>query len=87
MRMVQNRLDPEGIVITTGKERYSNKKENVKLKQIISMLKGEKPNYDLKNSASIERFTVWFNPWKYQNTEQVLGRIGPFNNYSIFRKA
>ena len=71
MRMVQNRLDPEGIAITTGKERKRNKKENVKLKQIISVLKGEKPKYDLKNFESIERFTVWFNPWKYQNTEQI----------------
>ena len=70
MRMIQKRLDPDGVTITTGKENRKISKEPTKLKQIISVLKDEEPKYNLTNS-SFERFTIWFNPWKYQNTEQV----------------
>lgn len=70
MRMIQSQLDPEGVITTTEKNKHKNKRDDAKLKQIISILRGEKTDFNL-NTKSIERFTVWFNPWKYQNTEQV----------------
>ena len=72
MRMIQNKLDPDGVYVTTEKNKRKLTNNNTKLKQILSVLKGKKTEfYPPVFIDSDRRFTVWFNPWKYQNTEQI----------------
>jgi KAP family P-loop domain/Trypsin-like peptidase domain len=67
MRMMQEKLDPGSSRFTTARERDT--KEKVKKENAIKTLKQLRANP--KYNISKPYYTVWFNAWKYHNSEQI----------------
>lgn len=79
MRMVQHKLDPESQDFKIedyeqfSKDEYI-RKEKATISDIIKNLKNpEKISFNDINGITNEdnRYTVWFNPWMYESTEQI----------------
>jgi hypothetical protein len=67
MRMLQEKLDPGSSRFTTGVEQDT--KVEPKMENAIKTLKQLKanPKYEIRKPY----YTVWFNAWKYHNSEQI----------------
>jgi hypothetical protein len=65
--MLQEKLDPGSSRFTTARERDTNVEP--KMENAIKMLKDlrDNPKYNIRKPY----YTVWFNAWKYHNSEQI----------------
>lgn len=70
MRMLQKELDPQGFELSKERGTNPSPKKVISVKQVVDYLEtNQNQKYDLK--ASTSNLTIWFNAWKYQNSQQI----------------
>ena len=79
MSMIQERLDPHHPhLVEYGNTSSNSKQTGMTLKQLMNCLDRDEvpfettePEETEQEEAGRERLTVWFNPWKYQSSEEI----------------
>ncbi len=67
MKMIQERLDPKAERFPRG----SGPADQLRLRQVLAFLDRKRPEREAPPLPVGRRWTVWFNAWKYETTEQV----------------